>query len=571
MARHPRLVRRGGRYSLRAKVPNELRPIVGKGEVWRSLSTADSRVALERVRVASVEVDAEFAIARRQLAGPKLGTPKRTDSELHQLVLGWFDDQQRKALEEFDTPSSDEFELDDVLATLMDDEAALTEQAKFEHMSGAQHVATELLAKNGITQDQLNTHQFWLVVRLVHRGLIELIRRARDRYEARLDEPCHDQMFREAPTRRVVPESKGHDRLRLTLAQLIERYHNDPSRAHVLSRTREGYGLVLNVFQELLGSDRPVDEITREDCRRVRDILMTLPPNAKKRFPVLTLHAAAVMAADEGLPPLHPKTVNSHLNHVSAMFKWAVREEFIDRNPIEGLQVTDPRLKEKGRYPFSSDQLNAIFHAPLYTGCQDDEAGYATPGELRPRRGRFWVPLLSLWTGMRLNECCQLTVDDVVKHGSVDGILVRASADGKKRVKTKAGERFVPLHPELHLIGFMEHVAKMRTAGEQRLFPDLPMGANGYYSDPFQKWFGRFLRSAGAARAKTSFHSFRHTLDDEMKEAHVPAGIMRAIFGWQGAGGMEDEYGSGYRATTLTKEMAKVTHPGLDLSHLYVK
>ena len=200
MARHPRLVRRGGRYSLRAKVPDELRPILGKGEVWRSLQTADSKVALQRVRVASVEVDAEFAIARRRLAGPQLGAPKLTDSELHQLVLGWFDEQQRKALEEFDTPSADEFELDDVLATLMDDEAALIEQAKFDHMSGAQQVARALLAKNGIAKDQLNAHQFWLVVRRVHRGLIELIRRARDRYEARLDEVCHDQIFREATT-----------------------------------------------------------------------------------------------------------------------------------------------------------------------------------------------------------------------------------------------------------------------------------------------------------------------------------------------------------------------------------
>ncbi len=310
MARHPRLVRRGGRYSLRAKVPDELRPILGKGEVWRSLQTADSKVALQRVRVASVEVDAEFAIARRRLAGPQLGAPKLTDSELHQLVLGWFDEQQRKALEEFDTPSADEFELDDVLATLMDDEAALIEQAKFDHMSGAQQVARALLAKNGIAKDQLNAHQFWLVVRRVHRGLIELIRRARDRYEARLDEPCHDQMFREAPTMRVVPEAKAHDPVRLTLAQLIERYHKDPSRAHVLSRTREGYGLVLNVFQELLGSDRPVDEITREDCRRVRDILMALPPNAKKRFPGLTLQQAAVMAADNGLPTENQAVVN---------------------------------------------------------------------------------------------------------------------------------------------------------------------------------------------------------------------------------------------------------------------
>ena len=128
------------------------------------------------------------------------------------------------------------FDRDDVLATLMDDEAALTEQAKLDHMSGAQQVANELLAKNGIAQDQLNTHQFWLVVRLVHRGLIELIRRARDRFEARLDEPCHDQMFREGPPKGApVPKAKAYDAASLTLAQLIERYHNDPSRAHLLS------------------------------------------------------------------------------------------------------------------------------------------------------------------------------------------------------------------------------------------------------------------------------------------------------------------------------------------------
>ena len=50
---------------------------------------------------------------------------------------------------------------------------ALTEQAKFDHMSGAQVVAKALLAKNGIAQDQLNAHQFWLVVRFVQRGLLE--------------------------------------------------------------------------------------------------------------------------------------------------------------------------------------------------------------------------------------------------------------------------------------------------------------------------------------------------------------------------------------------------------------
>ena len=86
------------------------------------------------------------------------------------------------------------------------------------------------------------------------------------------------------------------------------------------------------------------------------------------------------------LPRLHPTTVNNHLNNLSALFKWAMREEYIAHNPAAGLNVSDPALKVKGREPFSLEQLRAIFSAPLYTGCQDDSAGYAIPGPLRPRR-----------------------------------------------------------------------------------------------------------------------------------------------------------------------------------------
>ncbi len=38
---------------------------------------------------------------------------------------------------------------------------------------------------------------------------------------------------------------------------------------------------------------------------------------------------------------------------------------------------------------------------------------YRPETPLEDRNGRFWVPLLSLWSGMRLNECCQLMIDDV--------------------------------------------------------------------------------------------------------------------------------------------------------------
>ena len=46
-----------------------------------------------------------------------------------------------------------------------------------------------------------------------------------------------------------------------------------------------------------------------------------------------------------------------------------------------------------------------------------------------------------------------------------------------KRVKTEAGERFVPVHPELERLGFLRHWQVMKEAGRPRLFPDLRPGA----------------------------------------------------------------------------------------------
>ena len=58
--------------------------------------------------------------------------------------------------------------------------------------------------------------------------------------------------------------------------------------------------------------------------------------------------------------------------------------------------------KRDARNAFTTDQLNVIFQAPIYTGCVDDERNYGKPGVNRPKRGRFWLPILSLFHGLRL-------------------------------------------------------------------------------------------------------------------------------------------------------------------------
>jgi integrase len=96
------------------------------------------------------------------------------------------------------------------------------------------------------------------------------------------------------------------------------------------------------------------------------------------------------------------------------------------------------------------------------------------------------------------------------------------------------------------------------------------MGANGYYSDPFQKWFGRFLTKANAKKPKTSFHSFRHTFRDALREADISAERVKALGGWANTETQED-YGSDLRPSTLYQEIKKVRYEGLDLSHLHAQ
>jgi len=202
------------------------------------------------------------------------------------------------------------------------------------------------------------------------------------------------------------------------------------------------------------------------------EVLRCLPRNASKLYPGLNPTQIVAKAKQEGRADfISPSNPNTYLNKLCGVFNWAVKEEMLDRNPAQGLKVPDPTLRRDKRLPFSAEQLRAIFSAPLYTGCRDDGHGYAVPGEARPRNARFWIPLIALYCGLRLNEACQLDVTDVrVIDGIACFVVTEASQVGAtdKRLKTASSARVVPVHSELLALKFIAFVAKRRRGGECR-------------------------------------------------------------------------------------------------------
>lgn len=173
---------------------------------------------------------------------------------------------------------------------------------------------------------------------------------------------------------------------------------------------------------------------------------------------------------------------------------------YVDTDPTATLKIKLPQKKQAladDRRPFTKEELVSLFSSPLYSGCKSPRHRL-DPGHHRLSDGKFWIPLVGHYTGLRLGEIVQLHLDDVILAGAIPYLFVReeggtspGGADAK-HVKSKAGIRKVPIHPDLIALGFDKFVAKVhaKRKGKGRLFFDI-----GYRN------LQAFARCAGAPRS----------------------------------------------------------------------
>ena len=176
---------------------------------------------------------------------------------------------------------------------------------------------------------------------------------------------------------------------------------------------------------------------------------------------------------------------------------------------------------------------------------------------------KHWLPLLAMWTGARVEELCQLRVNDVGEEDGVWFIHIRGG-DGRS-VKTYSATRKVPLHPELERLGFLSFVRGQQ--GKPRLFSDLTAGPHGKYSHAFSKWWGRWTDSLGITDSRKTFHGFRHGMADALRRAGVELEIREALLG-HSSGRVSAGYGSGHTLTAVFAQVQRVGFPGVRVDNL---
>jgi integrase len=265
--------------------------------------------------------------------------------------------------------------------------------------------------------------------------------------------------------------------------------------------------------------------------------------------------------------------VNKQITIVAGLFDWlGAHYDSVTSNPFVKATIAMRASARDERDPFTLGELSAIFHAPLYIGCESELHWTRTGSRILRESAKFWVPLLGLYTGARLNEICKLRVADVRQEDGVHYIDINEvpHSDEKidPRIKSAASSRQVPIHPDLVQFGFLLFVQKRRSDDTERLFPELKPDRYGKLSDGFGKHFARFLQSLGIKRDKIDFHSFRHTWTDACRNSRISSDVIYALKG-EALKGTLARYGDGKTdLEILDQEVRKLRLKGLDLSHL---
>ena len=254
------------------------------------------------------------------------------------------------------------------------------------------------------------------------------------------------------------------------------------------------------------------------------------------------------------------RTASRKVGILKTLFLTAINYELLEINPADNVR-TIVNVDKKTRIAFSGEDLSRIFHSPIYTE------------NYRPIGGGidacYWLPLLALFTGARVEELAQLLVQDLRSAPGLGFYLNISDEAEHSHLKNQASRRRIPLHPELISCGFLVYVEN--TKPNRFLFPHLKMNhrdkRGGYFSNFFSGYLRRVVRISDRRKV---FHSFRHTFKDTCRAVGIEESVHDALTGHSNTSAGRKYGNEQYPLRPLFEAMQHFEIEGLDLSHLHV-
>lgn len=322
------------------------------------------------------------------------------------------------------------------------------------------------------------------------------------------------------------------------LSKVIDDYTEDRTGNTWTPRTASMAVSGLKMFLEFIG-DKPIHELSKADVKAYRDALQKLPKNFNAQYKGKSIREVLEMNLT---PELSAASINKRVGDVRSMCNFAIDMEWIDKNPAEKLKLKGEKSADKQRKPFTHELIKTIFNKQ-----------YAQFKTKAPHR--YWVPLIMLCNGTRLEEAAQLQHTDIIEENGIPCLDINSNGTDKT-LKNQGSRRIIPIHPTLLKLGFMEFVDTTRKANQRRLFPALEKGKAGYGS-AISKWFNPRLRKLGITDKLIVLYSTRHTLATVLKAKDVQEFTISEILGHKVESMTVGRYGKKLEPEKLLEALSK--------------
>lgn len=569
------LKRIGSTYYFYSRVPRDIIPLLGMTEIKKSLKTSDLKTAKAAAKVYSLDLE-------------KLGMLTRVgimnNQQLQKLLDRYKDGYLLPVNDARDYGSS----LEDVaehqafsqnpIAHLNINNSFQLANRLFGEDADPEQAMQEYSRRINAVREQLKTNRFGDTIREEARAFVKRnsldVELPPDAWFDPNDDAWHDPIKGEflMVVRRILTTQLDIycteiERLRgnyqnaydsvarnkrppFLLTQAIDAYcaarQNDTP---ANEETQKRYRQYLDVMREMMG-DKDVTEYTRQDLLDLKNGLHNRTANMTKNPKVKRT--------------LDKRTVNTnYMGKMCTLFQWLYTNNYVDRDISSKLvkSLTAKEKRERKRKAYDHDDLHRIFDLLPFDSQQPHLA---------------WVPLIAAYSGARQGEICQLLVSDIKEaHGIHYMHVTEEDDDGNivKHLKNENSRRLVPLHPVVLEMGFLEFVQKRREQKKVVLFENRTRDRNSlkpltgqYYSKLFQA----FNRQKITKDPKKVFHSFRHLVHNDLKQAKVPPDIYHSITGHLPQHEMDQTYTEDHILKNKMEALVCLEYP-LDLGTLKEK
>ena len=352
---------------------------------------------------------------------------------------------------------------------------------------------------------------------------------------------------------------KNNSRLRpnMRLKQLFREWREKKSPR---PQTALEYEAAIDDFIDYAG-DIAVSQIDTDLIYDYRDEAALLPASMPRIDRTLPFRERVAKHSDTK-PKCATPTLKKRIGALQALLSHAFKERWIAANVGAGVVVVDAEKKKNSRRSFEDHEIEKLFSCPLFVDPLSWKSKSSTSDATI-----FWLFLLGVTTGARLEEVGQAALADVKRDGliaylDVDEYVVDEDADDKS-VKNRDSVRLIPIHAKLVELGFIEYCDALVQLGHTQLFPDLKENKVGKRTKEASQKINRIIDRYVDTDPRLVFHSLRHAFKAKGNDAGLTDRTLDQICGHApiSTGG---RYGSNPRIRTIYRELHKIDFSCVD-------